>query len=78
MLVGFGRNDMIYNESKSMNNTFKCEHCHKASFSHKYTLRRHMQGCGGERLYQCKFCDYRSKRKDNLKVHVVNVHKMIF
>ncbi|XP_073977052.1 longitudinals lacking protein-like [Rhodnius prolixus] len=54
-----------------------CEHC-GSSFKSFITLKRHKTSskiCGTSQEYDCSYCGYKSKRKDNLERHSVLVHK---
>lgn len=53
-------------------------HCQRCGKSYKYPngLARHKRECGQEKRYQCSICHSKHHRKDNLRSHVLLVHKM--
>ncbi|XP_058796158.1 zinc finger protein 93-like [Phymastichus coffea] len=51
-----------------------CERCGK-TYSQQCTLWRHKKyECGKEAGFSCDQCNYRTKRRDNLKSHIINRH----
>lgn len=79
MLIGIGRHfagkygDVIF----TVDGKYRCKQC-DATYTQKYNLYRHLrEECGLDPLHKCLFCDYRSKRKQNLKTHIIAVHKKI-
>ncbi|XP_050535143.1 zinc finger protein 761-like, partial [Daktulosphaira vitifoliae] len=49
------------------------------NYKRKEDCVRHMKlECGIQPKFKCQFCNKRSHRKSNLKVHVVSVHKVPF
>ena len=53
----------------------ECEQCGKV-LAHKFKLARHIQTAHSKtRHLQCKFCDHKDNRSDNMKTHVKNNHK---
>ena len=52
----------------------ECEQCGKV-LANKFKLVRHIQTAHSKvRLLQCKFCDHKDNRSDNLKTHIKNNH----
>lgn len=52
-----------------------CEVCFK-TYNVRSSLRRHLRlECGKMPQFGCPYCHYKSKRKDNLRTHVVGKHK---
>jgi len=53
---------------------FKCDRCEK-SYKTKAKLARHLNfECGTDPAFSCSTCDFRTKRKDHLNLHVIRVH----
>ena len=53
---------------------FPCLQCEK-SFWTKGDMVRHISSIHEDKKpHKCDFCDYKAKRKDNLKSHIANVH----
>ncbi|KAG8259349.1 hypothetical protein J6590_014817 [Homalodisca vitripennis] len=53
--------------------SFPCPDCGR-NYKYKKTLRQHrFYECNKEPRFQCEFCDYRSKLKGNLKIHLQEV-----
>ena len=52
----------------------ECEQCGKV-LANKFKLIRHIQSAHSKvRLLQCKFCDHKDNRSDNMKTHIKNNH----
>jgi uncharacterized Zn-finger protein len=57
------------------NRGFRCTKCFKI-YSHRSNLLRHLRlECGKEPIFQCRYCQHRSKRKSNLMLHMRNLHE---
>jgi hypothetical protein len=54
-------------------NKFGCDMCGK-SFSTRAILQRHKMGHTGEKPYQCRYCEYATAQKCNLKRHMMSKH----
>lgn len=56
-----------------------CPYCRKkfTTATWKQKLDRHMLIHTGMKPYQCPHCPHRSNRKDNLRYHVLSVHKQL-
>ena len=53
----------------------KCENCPKI-LSNKEKLARHIQSVhSNSKIFQCKHCDHKDNRSDNMKTHVKNNHQ---
>ncbi|CAB0014315.1 unnamed protein product, partial [Nesidiocoris tenuis] len=50
-----------------------CNRCHK-QFAQYCSLARHRKECGQPPRFHCEFCQYKSHRKENLRIHTVNKH----
>ena len=75
MLIGPGQNYTSIN--RCITPVYRCDRCFAASFANKSNLHRHMRGCGVDPSYKCEYCEYQTKRKDNLKTHVGIVHRRL-
>lgn len=59
---------------KSQNKPYKCQQCGK-SYRQNYNLRRHMKlECGLMGQFACEYCDYVSKRRNELQHHIFRKH----
>lgn len=58
-------------------NIYMCQlgNCRRL-FGCKRNIERHIKIHTGEKPYKCSFCDYRSARKDHLKLHEMKRHKL--
>lgn len=55
----------------------RCDKCNRI-YTHQQSLRNHQKfECGQSAQFACPHCDYRSKRKGNLKSHVFHVHSRV-
>lgn len=52
---------------------YVCKICQNP-FSQKSNLNRHIASKHGDEYYFCATCSYKCKRKDKLKLHIVNHH----
>lgn len=52
---------------------YSCPRCNKMLGSNYY---RHMRECGEEPMYKCSMCEHRSKRMDNLRLHMRRKHML--
>ena len=53
----------------------KCANCHKI-LANKDKLARHIQTVhSNSKLFQCKHCDHKDNRSDNMKTHIKNNHQ---
>lgn len=54
-----------------------CDKCNRI-YSHQQSLRNHQKfECGKIAQFSCPHCDYRSKRKGNMKSHILHVHSHV-
>lgn len=54
----------------------RCSVCNR-NYKMMSSLTKHVKyECGKDPQFQCPHCQYRSKRKDNLRTHIANVHKV--
>ena len=61
---------------EGQNAQYVCEKCLK-TYNIKSSLQRHMRlECGKPPQFWCPYCNFGSKRKDNLRVHIIGVHKV--
>ncbi|KAK3915519.1 Longitudinals lacking protein, isoforms A/B/D/L [Frankliniella fusca] len=71
-----GVNVIVVTRTRSVNQepTHRCEQCSRV-YSHHSSLRNHQKfECGKPAQFGCPLCQYRCKRKGNLKSHIRNVH----
>lgn len=55
----------------------KCGRSYKGSFR-KGNLNRHLNyECGGQKKFQCSYCEKRFSQKGDLKKHYGLIHKLI-
>ena len=55
---------------------FKCLKC-SCSYKAESSLKAHLrQDCGVGPSLKCSWCDFKTKRKTNLKRHLANVHEV--
>ncbi len=55
---------------------FQCDQCDR-SYKHQKTLNDHLKNeCGKTANFSCTKCEYRTKWKQNLRAHFINVHEM--
>lgn len=52
---------------------FRCGDCGKY-FSWRQSLYQHRRECGKEPQFECSFCGHRTKRRRNLRAHILRVH----
>lgn len=53
---------------------FVCEKCNK-EYRYRSSLRSHVTyECGKAPKFQCHICPYKTKKKGNLKIHVLGQH----
>ena len=53
---------------------YKCNKCER-SYSLRITLFKHKKyACDAKGKFVCDFCGHESKRKDNLRIHIRNIH----
>ncbi|XP_054287665.1 zinc finger Y-chromosomal protein-like [Macrosteles quadrilineatus] len=61
--------------SMSLGPKLECPSCKKL-YKNKITLTRHMRyECGDRRPFACPLCEYRTKQKFQIKLHIVKKHK---
>ncbi|KAG8259272.1 hypothetical protein J6590_014741 [Homalodisca vitripennis] len=66
-------NDLL-DKTLQSSKPYMCMKCGR-SYKHNSTLWTHQKyECGKEPSFQCSFCPYRAKKKNNLKAHVVMKH----
>ncbi|KAJ8686847.1 hypothetical protein QAD02_022641 [Eretmocerus hayati] len=63
-------------DSNCLMGAFTCQTCHK-TYQVRSSLLRHarLECIGRIAQYACPYCQYRAKRKDNLRSHVFGKHK---
>lgn len=65
---------MSYSKEKKRNKRWKCRLCNN-DYKYRRDMLRHARvECGKEPSFLCNNCTYKSKRKYNLSLHMVNVH----
>ncbi|KAH1002488.1 hypothetical protein HUJ04_008571 [Dendroctonus ponderosae] len=53
---------------------YSCSNCGK-NYKLKKSLQRHFKfECGKNATFPCHYCDHISKRRDNLKKHILAIH----
>ena len=58
-------------------NCYKCHQCHR-SYKNDESLMRHLgTECGLQPKFQCQYCSYISKRKDNFQRHMKYQHGIL-
>ena len=62
--------------SRQPNGGYACHYCSKF-MKDKNDMRRHIRMHTGEKLFQCPICGKCCSRKNNLKVHLQNVHRNV-
>ena len=62
--------------SHGVDSDMKCPYCCKV-FNFQSKLDRHIRAHTNERPFQCKYCHYSAKHRDNLKTHCYLKHKSI-
>lgn len=71
---------MVIIRNSSSDNTLKphiCTVCYK-SYRYLASLQRHQKyECGKEKAFNCNYCSHKSHRKDNLRVHMLEQHKVL-
>lgn len=65
---------MIETTSPAADSDMKCPYCGKV-FNFQSKLERHIRAHTNERPFQCKYCPYSAKHRDNLKTHCYLKHK---
>lgn len=54
-----------------------CQNCFK-SYKNKCSLSRHLKyECGKQPMHKCPYCTKRCSLKENLKKHIIFMHKQI-
>ncbi|KAF2887215.1 hypothetical protein ILUMI_18958, partial [Ignelater luminosus] len=54
---------------------FQCKNCGNC-YTQPYNLKRHVRyECGKEPQFQCPLCNYKCKRRNGLRCHLLNKHK---
>jgi hypothetical protein len=54
---------------------FRCTQCFRV-YRHRSNLLRHIRlECGKDPIFQCPYCQHRSKRKGNLMMHIRKLHQ---
>lgn len=57
---------------------YACPTCHKI-YNARKNLARHINSeCGKEPQYVCPYCDYKNYRRNELKKHAKNKHRLYF
>lgn len=66
--------DHFSDESRIEENMYRCDACQRV-YSHAQSLRNHKKfECGKSAQFGCPHCNYRCKRKGNMKAHILHVH----
>lgn len=74
-ITPIAKNKKLTSRENSNGLKFPCHQCHRV-YSRAHTLKRHLQfECGTEKKYSCKLCNHKSRRPDNLILHMKNVHQ---
>lgn len=53
---------------------YKCNRCNKHYAQYSSLWRHNKYECGVLPQFPCPYCSHSSKRKFNLKAHIINVH----
>ncbi|XP_034249725.1 longitudinals lacking protein, isoforms A/B/D/L-like [Thrips palmi] len=65
------------NENRFQSQSHHCDKCNRI-YSHQQSLRNHQKfECGKVAQFACSYCDYRCKRKGNMKTHIIHVHSRV-
>lgn len=61
--------------SHTKTKVYQCPQCDKF-FYENYRLQKHLRIHTGIKPFKCRHCQYRSTRKDNVRLHLKKVHKL--